>query len=122
VTNYLSQTASRLISRSAPMFLGTRIFNTKSTAASYAYSYGRRFPFPKPPRRQFATMAAAIKALNAKIRSNKYTDYFCSTRTFYPTPLARCLRPVESEKHMPKKTREPSQTAVNRTGRHNGLT
>lgn len=29
-------------------------------------------------------MAAAIKALNAKIRSNKYTDYFCSTRTFYP--------------------------------------
>lgn len=25
-------------------------------------------------------MAAAIKALNAKIRSNKYTDYFCSTR------------------------------------------
>jgi hypothetical protein len=54
VTNYLSQTASRLISRSAPMFLGTRIFNTKSTAASYAYSYGRRFPFPKPPRRQFA--------------------------------------------------------------------
>jgi hypothetical protein len=31
-------------------------------------------------------MAAAIKALNAKIRSNKYTDYFCSTRTFYPDP------------------------------------
>jgi hypothetical protein len=29
-------------------------------------------------------MAAAIKALNAKIRSNKYSDYFCSTRTFYP--------------------------------------
>jgi hypothetical protein len=28
-------------------------------------------------------MAAAIKALNAKIRSNKYSDYFCSTRTFY---------------------------------------
>jgi hypothetical protein len=28
-------------------------------------------------------MAAAIKALNAKIRSNKYTDYFCSTRTFH---------------------------------------
>jgi hypothetical protein len=26
-------------------------------------------------------MAAAIKALNAKIRSNKYLDYFCSTRT-----------------------------------------
>lgn len=25
-------------------------------------------------------MAAAIKALNAKIRSNKYADYFCSTR------------------------------------------
>jgi len=29
-------------------------------------------------------MAAAIKALNAKIRSNKYSDYFCSTRTFLP--------------------------------------
>jgi hypothetical protein len=27
-------------------------------------------------------MAAAIKALNAKIRSNKYTDYFCSTRMY----------------------------------------
>lgn len=26
-------------------------------------------------------MAAAVKALNAKIRSNKYTDYLCSTRT-----------------------------------------
>ena len=31
-------------------------------------------------------MAAAIKALNAKIRSNKYTDYICSTRT-YPHPM-----------------------------------
>lgn len=29
-------------------------------------------------------MAAAIKALNAKIRSNPVTDYFCSTRTFLP--------------------------------------
>ena len=27
-------------------------------------------------------MAAAIKALNAKIRSNKALDYFCSTRMF----------------------------------------
>lgn len=27
-------------------------------------------------------MAAAIKALNAKIRSNPYTDYICSTREF----------------------------------------
>lgn len=26
------------------------------------------------------TMAAAIKAINAKIRSNKVLDYFCSTR------------------------------------------
>lgn len=26
-------------------------------------------------------MAAFIKAINAKIRSNKYTDYICSTRT-----------------------------------------
>lgn len=29
-------------------------------------------------------MAAAIKAINAKIRSNKALDYFCSTRTFNP--------------------------------------
>ena len=28
------------------------------------------------------TMAAAIKALNAKIRANPYLDYFCSTRTY----------------------------------------
>lgn len=28
------------------------------------------------------TMAAAIKAINAKIRSNKVLDYVCSTRTF----------------------------------------
>ncbi|KAI5804383.1 hypothetical protein EDC01DRAFT_715962 [Geopyxis carbonaria] len=29
-------------------------------------------------------MAAAIKALNAKIRSNKVTDYFCSTHFWGP--------------------------------------
>ncbi|KAJ4344251.1 pyruvate transporter mpc1 [Ascochyta clinopodiicola] len=29
-------------------------------------------------------MAAAIKALNAKIRSNKYTDYICSTHFWGP--------------------------------------
>lgn len=28
-------------------------------------------------------MAAAIKALNAKIRSNPVTDYFCSTRKWH---------------------------------------
>jgi hypothetical protein len=27
-------------------------------------------------------MAAAIKALNAKIRSNPVSDYFCSTREY----------------------------------------
>lgn len=27
-------------------------------------------------------MAAAIKAINAKIRSNKVLDYVCSTRTY----------------------------------------
>ena len=31
-------------------------------------------------------MAAAIRALNAKIRSNPYTDYICSTRALRPTP------------------------------------
>ncbi|KAF2645471.1 UPF0041 domain protein [Massarina eburnea CBS 473.64] len=29
-------------------------------------------------------MAAAVKALNAKIRSNKYLDYFCSTHFWGP--------------------------------------
>ncbi|KAJ4301030.1 hypothetical protein N0V90_003120 [Kalmusia sp. IMI 367209] len=29
-------------------------------------------------------MAAAIKALNARIRSNKYLDYFCSTHFWGP--------------------------------------
>ncbi|CCX09652.1 mitochondrial pyruvate carrier [Pyronema domesticum] len=29
-------------------------------------------------------MAAVFKALNAKIRSNKYTDYFCSTHFWGP--------------------------------------
>lgn len=33
----------------------------------------------------FVAMAAAIKAINAKIRSNKVADYVCSTRTF-PAP------------------------------------
>lgn len=38
----------------------------------------------RPQRRpsRTAAMAAAIKALNAKIRANKYLDYFCSTREF----------------------------------------
>jgi hypothetical protein len=32
-------------------------------------------------------MAAAIKAINAKIRSNKVLDYVCSTRTFNLKPF-----------------------------------
>ena len=31
-------------------------------------------------------MAAAIKALNAKIRANPALDYFCSTRTYFVCP------------------------------------
>ena len=31
-------------------------------------------------------MAAAIKALNARIRANPVTDYFCSTRECYSSP------------------------------------
>jgi hypothetical protein len=41
---------------------------------------------------QSVKMAAAIKALNAKIRSNKYTDYFCSTRTYSTLFLVGALR------------------------------
>lgn len=55
-------------------------------------------PWPTPPffplyslarpDTQASKMAAAIKALNAKIRSNKVTDYFFSTRLFH-LPNAR---------------------------------
>lgn len=34
-------------------------------------------------------MAATIKAINAKIRSNKVADYFCSTRTLVSVAQAR---------------------------------
>jgi hypothetical protein len=55
-------------------------------------------------------MAAAIKAINAKIRSNSVLDYVCSTRTYRPQfPEAlpgpeigqRRLRPKEN-KHSKK--------------------
>jgi hypothetical protein len=40
-------------------------------------------------------MAAAIKAINAKIRSNKVLDYFCSTRKLLsllpPQQITRCV-------------------------------
>jgi hypothetical protein len=76
----LSQTAP------APIFLGTEPAPTpRKYDHSLLSSHGlvtallpRNTPIPAP------TMAAAIKALNAKIRSNKYSDYFCSTRTFLP--------------------------------------
>ena len=51
-----------------------------------------------PPRvllRSF-TMAAAIRALNTKIRSNPYTDYFCSTRTH---PFRLQLRIANTNSH-----------------------
>jgi hypothetical protein len=35
-------------------------------------------------------MAAAIKAINAKIRSNKVLDYVCSTRTYRSSTLSEC--------------------------------
>ena len=34
-------------------------------------------------------MAAAIKALNARIRANPVTDYFCSTRESLPPRRTR---------------------------------
>jgi len=43
-------------------------------------------------------MAAAIKALNAKIRSNKYTDYICSTRT-PPTPTTATAATNAPQRH-----------------------
>ena len=37
-------------------------------------------PYPEQSHTAVDTMAAAIKALNAKIRANPVADYFCSTR------------------------------------------
>lgn len=64
--------------QAAPSLILRPIFSTRYcgptiqcvTAESYFSSYS------SPVR-----MAAAIKAINAKIRSNKVLDYFCSTRT-----------------------------------------
>ncbi|KAF1845649.1 uncharacterized protein K460DRAFT_366493 [Cucurbitaria berberidis CBS 394.84] len=50
-------------------------------------------------------MAAAIKALNAKIRSNKYTDYFCSTRTFLHGQLRSMLGEAGFRRRWTKKQR-----------------
>lgn len=44
-------------------------------------------------------MAAAIKAINAKIRSNKVLDYVCSTRTYYPAEFPQLCIPAETRDH-----------------------
>lgn len=41
------------------------------------------------PLSQASKMAAAVKALNARIRSNPVTDYFCSTRESRLNPCSR---------------------------------
>lgn len=46
-------------------------------------------------------MAAAIKALNAKIRSNPTTDYLCSTRTFTFSLLSLLPPAVGSQQQLP---------------------
>lgn len=54
-------------------------------------------PLPSLPQSP-VNMAAAIKAINAKIRSNKVLDYVCSTRKCNPKPCHGSLldrdRPV----------------------------
>lgn len=47
---------------------------------------------------EYFAMAAAIKALNAKIRSNKYTDYICSTRRFALYMFFTCGVTMEERK------------------------
>jgi hypothetical protein len=71
--------------------LGThlQLQSLRLRAATLQRPSRRNRPFPPQISPTFA-MAAAIKALNAKIRSNKYTDYVCSTRTF--SPGSRCRR------------------------------
>lgn len=47
-----------------------------------------------------ATMAAAIKALNARIRANPVSDYFCSTRESHPNPMEHTITRRVMEEHM----------------------
>jgi hypothetical protein len=46
-------------------------------------------------------MAAAIKAINAKIRSNKVLDYLCSTRTCCNPLPVRVSRTSSRHRHRP---------------------
>lgn len=50
-------------------------------------------------------MAAVIKAINAKIRSNKVTDYLCSTRT-YPRSISSPSFPQASRPEIGCMTRQ----------------
>lgn len=56
--------------------------------------------------------AAAIKAINARIRSNKALDYFCSTRRFGPR-LAPVKGVVESIVFLTRSTRLHSMRTSN---------
>jgi len=55
-------------------------FSTSPACASRLC--GRRRDTPEKPTIYLDKMAAAIKALNARIRANPVSDYLCSTREF----------------------------------------
>jgi hypothetical protein len=59
--------------------LNTKVITGLRALLPYEPRQRQRRPLSTP-----LTMAAAVKALNAKIRSNKYLDYFCSTRMYTP--------------------------------------
>lgn len=81
-------------------------FNHRLERASYIAARSCRtttYTFPKPrPVQQHShiKMAAAIKALNARIRANPVSDYLCSTREFFlrlgSTELTRVRGRVKS--------------------------
>jgi hypothetical protein len=49
-------------------------------------------------------MAAAIKAINARIRANPVLDYFCSTRESYPDCATSTTSPCNMQ-YLPQRKR-----------------
>lgn len=60
--------------------LNQSLFQHRRPKSFAALFTRQRSPFPRINRDDTFKMAAFVKAINAKIRSNKYTDYICSTR------------------------------------------
>ena len=69
------QRASEQFATLEPANQSRHLTRTAATTSLYTPT-----PYPEQSHTDVDTMAAAIKALNAKIRANPVADYFCSTR------------------------------------------